>query len=206
VDQLKATKRVCYDAVPGATGDRGPIMVVVPGGAGMGGSFAIGRNEVTVGNWNDYCKLSSLGGAECKPANGNPNDPVANVTAADVEKYAVWLTATTKVKYRLPSRAEWVYAATATGKNAGNPNCIVESAGRGKVVRTVDRDPGNDWGLRDALGNVQELVKTESGYEARGGHFNMPLGQCSVDKASPNDGRPEPITGFRLVRELGPSQ
>jgi formylglycine-generating enzyme required for sulfatase activity len=181
-------------------------MVVVPGGAGMGGSFAIGRNEVTVGNWNDYCKLSSHGGAECKPANGNPNDPVANVTAADVEKYAVWLTATTKVKYRLPSRAEWVYAATATGKNAGNPNCIVESAGRGKVVRTVDRDPGNDWGLRDALGNVQELVKTESGYEARGGHFNMPLGQCSVDKASPNDGRPEPITGFRLVRELGPSQ
>jgi len=206
-DQLKGSKRLCYDAVPGATSGRGPNMVVVPGGAaGVSGSYAIGRNEVTVSNWNDYCKLGNLGAAQCTPVGGDANNPIANVAVADIEKYAAWLTATTKVTYRLPTRAEWVHAATATGKPGGAPNCIDASSGRGKAVRTVDRDAGNDWGVRDAVGNVQELVKTESGYEVRGGHFNMALGQCSVDRAAPHDGRPEPITGFRLVRDLGPAQ
>jgi non-specific serine/threonine protein kinase len=182
-------------------------MVVVPGGSGVSGSFAIGRTEVTVGNWNDYCKLSGVGGGDgqCKPAAGGVNDPVASLAVADIEKYAAWLSATTKATYRLPSSAEWLHAATATGEPIKNANCI-DPAGRGKAPRDTAQNLGQDnaWGLRDVLGNVQEIAKTASGYEVRGGHFNNQLGQCRLDSVQSYDGRPAPVTGFRLVRELGP--
>ena len=66
----------------------------------------VGRftTEVTVANWNDYCRLSN----SCPALPGGANQAAANVAASAVEAYAKWLTDKTGATYRLPTAADFV--------------------------------------------------------------------------------------------------
>ncbi len=91
-----------------------------------------------------------------------------NVTFADVNAYVVWLAAASGKPYRLPSEAEWEYAAragTATefwwgddvGKNRANcRDCGSEWSAKGSGP--VGSFKPNPWGLYDVHGNLNELV------------------------------------------------
>lgn len=175
-----------------------PEMVVVPAGEFMMGSpenederdsnegplhqvvvrqsFAIGMHEVTFAEW-DVCAAS--GG--CKGY--RPDDagwergkrPVINVSYQDAQRYTEWLSQITGHAYRLPSEAEWEYAARAgtvkpffTGSTVsttqanydGKRNYGVGQMGiyRGQTVPVGSFSP-NLFGVHDMHGNVLEWVE-----------------------------------------------
>jgi non-specific serine/threonine protein kinase len=164
-------------------------------GVGGGAPFAIGRGEISIADWNTYCRLSM----RCTPSTDSREDfdtfPQANVTLAAVEEYAAWLSQQTGVIYRLPTREEWMHVAGAPRSAQIDHNC-----GRGGAVRNSGRS--NDWGLVNYLGNVREWVTTGAGHETRGGDYTIRFDQCTLERAEASNGQADERTGFRLVRLL----
>jgi len=162
-------------------------MVAIPGGSFQMGSssggidenpvhrvtvpaFKMGETEVTFAQW-DACV--SAGGCSHSPKDegwGRGNRPVVNVSYDDItEEYIPWLNQITGQTYRLPSEAEWEYAAragTTTKYNWGNDigrnqaNC--DGCGSGwdneKTV-PVKSFSANAYGLYDMHGNVYEWTQ-----------------------------------------------
>ena len=93
--------------------------------------------------------------------------PVTHVAWAEAEAYAAWLSKTTGETYRLPSEAEWEWAARAGagtayhwGNDAGRRRALcVGCSGKWPPddwVATVGSYPANAWGLHDMHGNAAE--------------------------------------------------
>jgi Sulfatase-modifying factor enzyme 1 len=77
----------------------------------IGRPFAIGRREVTFAEW-DQCVAA--GGCKFSPADqgwGRGERPVINVSWDDAKDFINWLSKKTGQAYRLPTEAEWEYAA-----------------------------------------------------------------------------------------------
>lgn len=108
-----------------------PSMAYIPGGKfDMGGTetnekpvrqvsvlpFAIGAKEVSLKEW-ELCVRSN--GCSKLPADKDyrefqsDNQPVVGVSWNDAKAYVTWLSRMTNEKYRLPSEAEWEFAARA---------------------------------------------------------------------------------------------
>ncbi|MFZ1641988.1 MAG: formylglycine-generating enzyme family protein [Candidatus Contendobacter sp.] len=173
-------------------GSDGPAMIVIPAGKFWMGSpeneegrksderrhrvkierpFAIGQYAVTFDEYDRFCTAI----ARQKPEDrswGRGNRPVINVNWYDAVAYAEWLSARTGQAYRLPTEAEWEYAARAGTETAfwwGDSittdqanyggNCAYRS-GRKEMYRektvSVDQFQPNPWGLYQVHGNVWE--------------------------------------------------
>jgi formylglycine-generating enzyme required for sulfatase activity len=228
-----------------------PEMVVVPAGrflmgspeteagrsAGEGprrwvnvGALAMGRYEVTQGQWrammggspsiNKACSVTQLG----SPL--HDDCPVENVSWTDAQEFLRRLSAAAGHRYRLPSEAEWEYAARA-GSTAAYPWGESFNAGRvngGTATRPVGWFLANAFGLHDMHGNVMEWVQdvwndSYSGAPTdgsawltgadpsrrvlRGGAWSgSPAALRSAARmGSPADTR-NGMTGFRVVRDF----
>lgn len=132
---------------------------------GIGLPFAIGRNEVTVGEYAVFAKAMKRKMPACpdRGDNGDPRLPVTCVSASDAEAYATWLAQRTGKPFRLPTEAEWEYAARAgtaepyvTGETLA-PDHANLAHEAGKVTR-VGSYPANAFGLNDIHGNAAEVV------------------------------------------------
>ena len=184
----------------------GPYMVVVPAGEGIAKPFAIGKYEVTVADFNRYCRLSG----KCQP---NTTDegalPITGITLAQAKEFLDWLSERTGQKFRLPTVAEWTYAATAAA--AGEQpkkdyNCRVEQGGqllKGQGTMGVNTGKANGWGLYNYVGNAQEWATAGSGVVARGGAFEDSFSKCDISLEKPHSGTADHATGFRALLELG---
>jgi formylglycine-generating enzyme required for sulfatase activity len=162
-----------------------PVLVSLPGGTFTMGSntgdpsekpahrvtietpFAIGRYEVTVEQWS-----ACIAGGGCPrlapEPNQQPKAPVREVSWDDAQQYVQWLSKTTGKNYRLPTEAEWEYAArggTSTKfwwgdqMSAGKANC--KDCGPpwsqdGPV--SAGSFAANPFGLHDMNGSVWEWV------------------------------------------------
>lgn len=128
--------------------------------------FAIGKYEVTFAQW-DRCV--EAGGCEHDPDDegwGRGDRPVIHVSRTDAKQYAAWLSERTGESYRLPSEAEWEYAARAGtetarwwGDELGEGRVPCDGCGTswdGKSTAPVGSFPANPWGLHDMLSNVEE--------------------------------------------------
>lgn len=127
-------------------------------------SFALSRHEVTFAQW-DLCV--EYGPCEWLDDEGwgRGDRPVISVSWHEVQDYAAWLSGVTGEPYRLPSEAEWEYAARAGTETAypwgnrigrGNANTGRYNARRTTRVGTFSP---NAFGLYDMVGNVHEWVQ-----------------------------------------------
>ena len=129
-----------------------PEMVVLPGG-----DLAMGRYEVTVGEYRAFASAAGRGaGGGCSWQNpGFPQTarhPVTCVNWDDAQGYVSWLSRRTGAAYRLPSEAEWTRAATGS-----QPGC--DRLGRGTRpdgTCPVGSYGTNAAGLSDMVGNLWE--------------------------------------------------
>lgn len=127
--------------------------------------FAISRFEVTVGQW---LACTAAGACSYEPEAGSaPNlTPVRNVSWDDAQEFVAWLGKVTGKPYRLPSEAEWEYAARAGTASAywwgdslgiGRANCK-DCGGPWNKRRpaTIASYPANPFGIYDLNGGVAE--------------------------------------------------
>lgn len=190
----------CRDRLNGAT--KAPMMVVIPG-KGSIKAFAIGKYEVSVDEMNEFCKQSGKCGIENQQ---EPATPVTNISINNASAYLEWLSNKSGRNYRLPTIAEWQYAAKSTNSIPDpNRNCKLNSRGikKGSSLNKTSLGQQNLWGVVNHLGNAQEWVLLPGGtYSVVGGSFDTDMDECNFNKSSPHDGRADPFTGFRVLREI----
>jgi serine/threonine protein kinase len=125
------------------------------------GSFYLGRTEVTNAEWRMYCKKGGGKLLVDMPKSGMDNYPVINVSKREAEAYCRWLTSKFKKTYRLPTEAEWEYAASG-GKEKTNVlfsgNMISSKVAWccGSSLHPVKKKDPNELGIYDMTGNVWE--------------------------------------------------
>ena len=183
----------CWDEVGGG---RGPILVVIPAVAG-GHAYAIGRYEVSNADFAQYCTASGA----CKPSASAPGLPVTSISLADAQGYLTWLSRQSGAVYRLPTADEWVRAANA-GTNGGGLDANCQKPGVSAGLLPVNSGVHNAWGLYNYDGNVQEWVRGDNGLQARGGNYSDSFSLCKPTTARAQTGAPDPLTGFRVLREI----
>jgi formylglycine-generating enzyme required for sulfatase activity len=130
--------------------------------------FAIGRREITFDEW-DAC--FAAGGCKYRPDDhgwGRGNRPVIDVSWDDAKVFVTWLSGKTGKSYRLPSEAEWEYAARAGttspywwGRPPGPGHANCEDCGGTPTRQTmpVGTYRPNGFGLYDVAGNAAEWVE-----------------------------------------------
>ena len=119
--------------------------------------FYLGKYEVTQGQWQAVMGSNPSFFDEC-----GPDCPVEGVSWDDVQEFIRKLNAAVgEERYRLPTEAEWEYAARAgtSGDRYGNLDAIAWYDGNsGDRTHPVGRKAPNALGLHDMLGNVFEWV------------------------------------------------
>ena len=124
--------------------------------------FAAGKYEVTFEEWDACVADGGCDGYRPDDAGwGRGRRPVINVSWRDAEAYAAWLSSKTGHDYRLPSEAEWEYAAragTTTPFWTGQTISDTQANFSLRQSAEVGAYPPNPWGLHEMNGNVAEFV------------------------------------------------
>ena len=126
--------------------------------------FWVAKYPVTVREWRhcvaaNACSYAPMGGDDSL---------VSNISWSDAEEFLSWLSDRTGKKYRLPTEAEWEYAARAGSRTRywwGDQIGIARADCRGcggphdpRQPMTVSAFSANPFGLHDMAGGVSEWV------------------------------------------------
>ncbi len=131
-------------------------------------AFMIGRYEVSFEEYDQFA--ASTGRPLPDDAGwGRGKQPVIYVSWDDAVAYAAWLSGKTGKNYRLPTEAEWEYAARGGtssrywwGEDIGQGHANCNGCGSqwdNKQTAPVGSFPANPFGLFDTAGNVWEWVQ-----------------------------------------------
>jgi formylglycine-generating enzyme required for sulfatase activity len=229
---------------------KGPDLVAIPGGTFRMGNnegrenekpensvtvkpFKMDRTEVT--NAEYYAFVSETGYRPVPahwvndvPVSGQEKMPVRFVNVDDANAYARWRSKRDGVTYRLPTEAEWEYAARSGEKNylypwgpAFDSKCAVTDKPNTEPDAVGTASCPNEWGVLDLIGNVYEwtgskaslypgsrgeIVDTnEPSFMIRGGAaFTKSSGEYAITATFRQDvdgSRRDKELGFRLVTD-----
>ena len=130
--------------------------------------FALSKHEVTFEEYDRFARDTDRD----RPRDagwGRGRRPVIYVSWHDAQEYAAWLSSQTGADYRLPSEAEWEYAARAGsttayswGNEIGSNRANCDGCGSrwdNEMTAPVGSFAANAWGLHDMLGNIEEFVE-----------------------------------------------
>jgi formylglycine-generating enzyme required for sulfatase activity len=130
--------------------------------------FAVGRYEITFDQYDEFANATG-GQLPDDDGSGRGRRPVISVSWDEAVEYAKWLSQQTGKRYRLPTEAEWEYAARAGTETAywwgnemkpGFANCMSCGTRRDKrQTEPVGSFKPNPFGLYDTAGNVREWVQ-----------------------------------------------
>ncbi len=160
-----------------------PAMIVIPAGNFMMGSlngktneqprhnveieeFILSKTEVTFKQWDGCVEDGICSHSPQDDGLGRGDFAVMRVNYQDIQQFLKWLNDITKKTYRLPTEAEWEYAARAGttteyswGNEIGvnNASCIGCNTGiDNNKINHIKNYPANTYGLFDMHGNVWE--------------------------------------------------
>ena len=236
----------CRDKL--AAGDDGPPLVVLRTGTyemgssadesespahqvDIGYQIAISRFEITADEYEQFCVATSL---LCEEKPWDADYPVVSVSWDDAILYTQWLSEATGFTYRLPSEAEWEFAARAGTQSPyffGDE--ITPTAAHSSVNgptdspvptsnRKINRNP---FRLYHISGNVREwtqdawypnydnapangstrTLESEDRRVVRGGSYSDADSKLRSAAREPlGRSHRDAMTGFRIVREVLP--
>jgi formylglycine-generating enzyme required for sulfatase activity len=157
-----------------------PEMIVVQGGSFMMGddtgdqdekpahavvlkTYRIAKTETTVGQWREFCVATGRKMPEVPWFGQEEDHPIVNVSWDQVVAYCQWLNETAGKHYRLPSEAEWEFAARGGVKSKGynysgakTPDSVAWFSSKSTGPMGVAKKLPNELGLYDMTGNVWE--------------------------------------------------
>ena len=220
-------------------------------------AFRLGRYEVTVGqfkhfvNETNYLTVAEQNNQGCSIADSaNPGSwvmststnwrkpgfvqtdshPVVCISWKDTQQYITWLNTKTQNKYRLPSEAEWEYAARANkvtafywGSKGDRRFANYQGVAKNDTwsnTAPVGRYASNDFGLHDVSGNAWEWTSScwRKNYQTpelvsdscvgnrrarRGGGWdNNPPSIRSAYRSAGNEIERSYLYGFRLAHDF----
>jgi sulfatase modifying factor 1 len=126
--------------------------------------FSMSRYEVTVGEYKAFCTATNKAMPEAPYWGWNDQHPMVNVSYNDAVAYCQWLSKTLGTTYRLPTEAEWEFAATggtlSKGYTYAGSNNIDQVAWYYKnanyQMQKVGLKKPNELGIFDLTGNAWE--------------------------------------------------
>jgi formylglycine-generating enzyme required for sulfatase activity len=127
--------------------------------------LAIGRYPISIREWNQCAVANACAFA----ATGDDDAPVTNISWTDAKQFVAWLAEATHKPYRLPSEAEWEYAARGGTQTrywwgdefqpgiANCKNCAGVAATEQSIK--VGNSRPNPFGLYDMGGAIDQWVE-----------------------------------------------
>ncbi|HEX8375870.1 MAG TPA: SUMF1/EgtB/PvdO family nonheme iron enzyme, partial [Geminicoccaceae bacterium] len=176
---IEPTTGMAFARLPGGCFEMGDLDVGVVAGRVCVDAFAIGRLEVTNAQYRRFRPAHKSGSYGGRNLDGD-DQPVVNLTWRDAVAYAEWLGGQADLRLRLPTEAEWEYAARAgsttvwpwgstddlaprfanlrrrPSSSASGPGA--PAAGRPAATIAVGSLEPNGFGLHDMIGNAAEWV------------------------------------------------
>ena len=184
-----------------AVGDLTFNMIKVDGNDEIS-TFYIAECEVTEALW-----LAVMGGDNPSSFQGNLEDnrPVENISWNNCQEFIAKLKQMTRLDFRLPTSAEWLFAASGgndthgyTYSGSNTIDDVAWYASNCEQKQTVGTKVPNELGIYDMSGNVYEIIQEATG--AYGGGWHSPAKNCKVNYYWPaNEDYTDNDTGFRLA-------
>jgi formylglycine-generating enzyme required for sulfatase activity len=192
-------------------------------------TFGMAKTETTVLQWKTYCNATGQQMPKVPKGGWIDDYPIVFVSWEEAVAYCNWLSHKTGKQYRLPTEAEWEFAAKGGKKSKGfdySGSQNIDSAGwyrdnSSNTTHAVAQKSANELGLYDMTGNVWEwcmdwyvfvayaqtnsknIKTTPSTSIVRGGSVTTTAKGCRIaDRGSSEPAYRGPYLGFRVAVSL----